>query len=54
MRRSMPALGDSVEKGFREGSPSNIDSRPTWNAQERLKNIGITIVKVGVGSRRMD
>jgi hypothetical protein len=29
---SCPLMTDAVEKGFWEGSPSNIDSRPAWNA----------------------
>jgi hypothetical protein len=28
---------DTVEKGFWEGSPSNIDSKPASNAQDRFK-----------------
>ena len=32
-----PSLTDTVEKGFREGSPSNIDSRRASNEQHRFK-----------------
>jgi hypothetical protein len=32
-----PLLDDTVGKGFWEGSPSNIDSKPASNAQDRFK-----------------
>jgi hypothetical protein len=36
-------MTDTVEKGFWEGSPSNIDSKTAWYTQDRFKRLASLI-----------